>query len=173
MIGPTEQLDPQRYAVMTAAPLQLVSDILYATHDAYVSAVNSPGGKDSEQTYDGVKSSPHCLFVATHISDYLDRLGKDYQTGTQSVYFPDSNGKSIFHLVATVEAPELTTDLIVVDAAYQQFLLRRSRSKRFIKDHLKRTEHPELLIGTPTEVAKIALGIGFSKDQAATWNPSQ
>lgn len=167
MKHPGLAFDPVHYgrAIQTSTPSELLVDISLATHVAYTAMVDSIGGRARALTYDDIKSSPSCLFVARHITASLADLDKGYETDVQGVYFPPKN---IFHLVSTVRAPELTSELIIADATWQQFLPRRERGNRFIEAVLG-VKHPEVLVGTSNEVTHIARHIGFSAEQAAMW----
>jgi hypothetical protein len=168
MKQPELAFDPVDYslAIQTSTPPELLADVSFATHAAYTATAHSIGGRARALTYDDVKSSPSCLFVARHITDSLTNLDKGYEADIQGVYFPPNN---VFHLVSTVRAPALTSELIVADATWQQFLPRRERGNRFIEAVLG-VKHPEVLVGTPNEVTQMARHIGFSTEQAAMWD---
>ncbi len=153
-------LSISRYENMTATPSEVVADILVATESAYMTA-----SQKRQLPYGKVKKSRTCILVATHISEFLNGLSKGYDAETLDIDF-----EGIYHLVSIVRAPELTPEPIVGDATWQQFLPERGWLRRF-NAGLKREIYPDILIGTPAEVAKIALGVGFSENQALAWNP--
>lgn len=164
-------LAPSDYQNMTTTPPELVADILTGAQLAYDAAVIVPGGRAGNLTASQVPRSPSCLFVANRVTDHLNQLGKGYDANVDNAYFPDLNqddDSGIFHLITKIQAPDLTDETIVADATWQQFLKFRSMRYR-LRDAVTGKEHLPVFIGTSTEIARVALGVGFSKRQSQTW----
>jgi hypothetical protein len=161
----TLDLDPSRYEAMTSTPPELVADILAVAHSAYLSTVTSPGAQAANVKYADVKSAPYCLQVSNHITGGLDTLDKGYQTSTAGRYFLPNQ---IVHFVSEIKTPEME-EPIIADATWQQFFPKRGFGLRLGEKFW--STPPEVLIGTPQEVARVAMHFGFSQEQAQTWTP--
>jgi hypothetical protein len=168
MTSANPELTPFAYDTITSAPPEVVADILRATHDTYQSAVQTPGAQHRGESYDDIKSSPSCVYVATQISERLNGLHSGYEADTLGVQF-----QGTAHIISRVKALGVLEMPIIVDATWQQFLPRRNLSlPRKIANKLRGEAHPDVFIGTAKEVGLVALGIGFDEAQAATWADS-
>jgi len=158
-------LDPTRYEAMTSTPPELVTDILTATHSVYLAALATPFARANNMKYTDAKRAPHCLQTSEEIATHLNGLSRGYEADISARYF---GPKHLMHFVTEISASEID-EPIIADATWQQFLPERGFGIRLGERLWRRP--PEVLIGTPQEVARVAMGYGFSKEQARSWTP--
>lgn len=167
MTSPNTTWDASRYEELTVAPRELIVDVLGAVHHAYIHVMQSPSGQIDNLRYEDVKRSPSCFETSKFITERLNDPDQERTAITHEGYFPDRGSYLTPHRISRVSGPELPED-ILVDATWQQFLPRRGMGRR-IRDTLREPDYPDIFIGTEAEVARIALGVGFSEKQVLAW----
>lgn len=57
MIPAGTDLTPFTYDTITNVPPEMIANILQVTHEAYQAAIQTPGARNSGQSYDDIKNS--------------------------------------------------------------------------------------------------------------------
>lgn len=167
MIRRSPGLDIIRYEGLTQVSNEVVEDILSAAHNTYVASLEDLGAEPTLKNFDILKSEPRCTLIAPIMAGQLNEMDKDYRAKPLDTRF----GRML-HCVVGIRIPDMP-ELIVADANWQQFLDRREHHPNIEKEALSKDMRPDVLIGTTAEIARVALGFGFTEQQASTWSSDE